>query len=318
MAKVTIETISRFTGLSRGTISRALNDRPDISKATKDRVLAACKQLEYVPSHAARALATGRNFTFAILGGELTCALTARIVQGALTRAGELGYAVHLLPPTLGDGLSVALQGLPERLDGTIVLAESLSLEGSLAQLASRPMVGLHAVAPNVDRIAPDEMESGRLAARHAARGGGPVVYLHRADRDPRHLRLDGFREGCEENDTPCRIVTLESEARNSAPPEGLADAKAVCATDDETALQAMIWLAGMGRVAGRDVRVVGQGNSPCAAEISPGLTSVDWCGEEIGSRLAELLVRRIQGDRMDSAVQTLVAPKLVVRESAS
>ena len=54
MRKVTIEDISRDTGLSRGTVSRALNDRPDISTRTKQRVLETCRKLNYVPSFAAR------------------------------------------------------------------------------------------------------------------------------------------------------------------------------------------------------------------------------------------------------------------------
>ncbi len=67
MARITIEDISRQTGLSRGTVSRALNDRPDISRQTKQRVLEACRKLNYLPSHAARSLATGRSFAVAVL-----------------------------------------------------------------------------------------------------------------------------------------------------------------------------------------------------------------------------------------------------------
>ena len=71
MGKVTIEDISRSTGLSRGTVSRALNDRPDISAQTKQRVLEACLRLKYVPSHAARSLATGRRYAVAVLVDDL-------------------------------------------------------------------------------------------------------------------------------------------------------------------------------------------------------------------------------------------------------
>ena len=71
MPKVTIDDISRETGLSRGTISRALNDRSDISDATKQRVMAACAKLHYTPSFAARSLATGRNLALAAVMGPL-------------------------------------------------------------------------------------------------------------------------------------------------------------------------------------------------------------------------------------------------------
>ncbi|RMF85876.1 MAG: LacI family transcriptional regulator, partial [Planctomycetota bacterium] len=86
MGKVTIEDISRETGLSRGTVSRALNDRPDISAKTKRRVLEACRKLNYVPSYAARSLATGRRYAIAVIINSLTDPYDAEFARGVIAQ----------------------------------------------------------------------------------------------------------------------------------------------------------------------------------------------------------------------------------------
>jgi DNA-binding LacI/PurR family transcriptional regulator len=97
MHKVTIEDISRDTGLSRGTVSRALNDRPDISPKTKQIVLESCRKLNYVPSHAARSLATGRNYAVAALVDNLESPFSAGFLRGAIDHARQAHYVVHVV-----------------------------------------------------------------------------------------------------------------------------------------------------------------------------------------------------------------------------
>ena len=59
--KPTIEDIARLAGVSRGTVSRVLNHRPDVDRQTRARVLRVIEEQGYVPSLTAAGLAGGRN-----------------------------------------------------------------------------------------------------------------------------------------------------------------------------------------------------------------------------------------------------------------
>ena len=59
--KITIRELARRSGVSVGTVSRALNGYPDVRDETRERVLALAEELEYTPDAAARRLVTRRS-----------------------------------------------------------------------------------------------------------------------------------------------------------------------------------------------------------------------------------------------------------------
>ncbi len=326
MAKVTIEDISRSTGLSRGTVSRALNDRPDISETTKQRVLEACRKLNYVPSHAARSLATGRNFAIAVIVDQSWPAQSAALVRGVVRKAAQIGYVVQLvdLDNAAGAELPDALQ--TDRIDGVLITsAMPPAALGHLRDLlGARPLVaccsGLQGEA-HVDCILPDEREAGRLLARHLLNvEGRALCYLHRPDRPDLEERLEGFREICGERGVDARERILVTSGTDSDLPrlrDALANARAVGACDDLLAWQAAGWLGRLERVVGRDVALAGQGNTPLCLQVSPQLTSVDLAGEEIGRRAMETLAQRISDARQDTPATIRITPTIVPRASS-
>ncbi|MFO0840479.1 MAG: LacI family DNA-binding transcriptional regulator [Phycisphaerae bacterium] len=325
MAKVTIEDISRQTGLSRGTVSRALNDRHDISQATKQRVLEACRKLNYVPSHAARSLATGRSFAVAVIADLTGLTSCVELLRGVVRKASQINYAVHLVDSAAIQGGSDGLQ--IDRIDGALV-AGTLSDEAFTrfrASLGNRPLVATR-VPPQTDGVdvfEPDQAESGRLVARHLVSiDSKAIAYLHRASGGPEtDQRLAGFRAACSEKgiDAASVTVTVENPAADSpAVIAAIKTAVAIGATDDWLALRAAWLCEREGRRVGCDVALAGQGNESFAAELTPALTSVDFCSEEIGRRAMETLIQRVIEARQDAPTTVRVTPKLVARASSS
>ena len=322
MSKVTIEDISRRTGLSRGTVSRALNDRPDISHQTKQRVLEACSELNYVPSLAARSLATGRCYAVAVVVDDLRSAFAGSYVRGVLARAARDNYAVHV--SELGADAKTAVDRLcrvaSERVD-SVILATPLSTEltRQLAEsLETRPIVGaVGAESPTFDTYTPDFVEAGRLAGRHILREGATdVLYLHEGAGERDSECVAGFQEVCRQMHIAPEAVTMKVSAedpnRLAAARERLREVRAVGTTNDFLALEVMLAARELGRV----VAVIGLGNEPFGVRISRGLTTIDLCGEEIGRRAMETSIQRITKTRQDTAQHTRVPPVLIVRGS--
>ncbi len=322
MPKVTIEDISRDTGLSRGTVSRALNDRPDISAKTKQRVLASCRKLNYVPSHAARSLATGRNYAVAVLVDDLRSAFSAMFLRGVINQAAGSGYAAHVLE-TGPDPQPDRLRSFsPERVDGVL---NAVPLKASLASqlhqtIESRVLMScwpLEGVACDV--LTPDQTEAGRMVTRFLVRGGSrQILFVHRATCKASAERLGGFQEICRERgiDPDTATATISDlDGLDQLSPQ-LEQVDAVIAADDFLAVSIMLLCVRLGRRPGEDLAIIGHGNEPLACEIRPTLTSVDFNGEEIGRRAVETVLQRLGQKRMGAPQRIRIAPSLVQRAS--
>jgi len=330
MAKVTIEDIVRATRLSRGTVSRALNDKPDISPQTRQFVLDTCQRLKFVPNQAARSLATGRNYAVAVVLDDLRSAFTTAVLRGVLARAQRERYAVQVAelddqPRAVAD----RLQALgAERIDCALIVAPL----GSSGVKAVRDALNVRALAScwplggiSCDVLTPDQAESGRLVARHLLRDGrGDILYVHAPGSPGASERLEGFREIARKHgvDLDAAIVRLPADAepgtaRLAPVLPHLERVRAIAAGDDFLAVDLMLLCLQSGRVPGRDVAILGQGNEHVGARIWPRLSTVDFSGEEIGRRAAETLFQRLGETRLDAPQTVKVAPQLIRRESA-
>lgn len=306
MRKVTIEDISRETGLSRGTVSRALNNRPDISVETRQRVLEACTKLRYVPSHAARTLATGRNLTLAVFIDDLSSSLSASILRGVLGTTGPRGYFVHLVE--LNDRVPAVerIQQVPaERVDAALLVTslESGAFDVLKTMLEHRPLGLTAPVAGSVaDVFEPDYREAGRVAGRLLLeRGARRIGYLERGS-----AGIDDRRRGVREilADSGASVQAVDVSRGMSSEELGGFDALVL----DETPL---VFAASAAARNGVLPAMVGFGRMGWGAAFQSSLTIIDYAGEEIGRRLSHALLQRIEGDRDSAPQHVRVAPRI-------
>lgn len=329
MQKVTIEDISRQTGLSRGTVSRALNDRPDISAQTKQRVLEACSKLNYIPSHAARSLATGRNYTVAALVGDLQSAYAGALLRGILERAAQDHYVVHVMEAGRTGGIGAKLQTLPAtRLDGALIAVPLTvdSLELLRGMLGHRPFVSCLAQPQSpCDVLAPDFTEAGRIAARHLiTKGYRDICFFHPADDPTSTQQKAGFLEVCGQNGITGSDLSVaidgapdaDSALRMIGP--RLQRCRGIAASHDLLAIGLMLLCHRQSRSPGQDVAIIGYGNEPAGRHTWPRLTTIDVDAEDIGRRAMETVLQRVTESRFDAPQTTLAAPRLIERESTN
>lgn len=324
MAKVTIEDISQATGLSRGTVSRALNNRPDISSATKQRVLEACIKLNYIPSYAARSLATGRTYAIAAVLSELTSPFALSVVRGLNSRAESERYMVNLVevgfsPGTVRERL---IQISPERVDGLVLISSVADIEstplGEGKVVVSCWPVG----AVQADVFTPDLVEVGRLAGRLLARAAGAVgVFLGGVAQDRHEQVRGGIAEAAARHGfAPLWVSLAPDTAREhfDRARDVLSRCSAAFVDSDLLAAKLSLYAARLGREVGKDLALISSGNTAIAQGLDPALTSIDWSGEEIGRRAMETILQRVSEQRFDSPQTTLIAPFLIERESSA
>src|SRR5260370_6604902 len=91
---VTLKDIARDLGVSVITVSKALRDHSDISQETKARVLKRCKEMNYRPNLAARALVTGRTNLLGFVVPDLLQSFFSEIVRGVSSALQGTGYTL--------------------------------------------------------------------------------------------------------------------------------------------------------------------------------------------------------------------------------
>lgn len=174
--------VARVAGVSHQTVSRVLNDHPNVRPDTRERVLAAIRELDYRPNSAARALVTRRSQTLGVVsfGGALYG--PASTLDGIEQAARNAGYFVSVATLRSLDGRS--MQEAVDRLldqgvEGVVVIAPQVSAVGALAKVSAG--VPIVAVGPSsqarVPIVAVDNRAGAEAATRHLLDLGHPTVH---------------------------------------------------------------------------------------------------------------------------------------------
>jgi DNA-binding LacI/PurR family transcriptional regulator len=320
--------VARLAGVSHQTVSRVLNDHPNVSPRTRAGVLAAIRDLGYRPNAAARTLVTGRTNTLGVISFDTTLYGPASMLYG-IERAAHPGYSVAIasLPALDRRSLVEAVERfLGQAVEGIIVIAPENTAVAALHGLAADvPLVavgcGTRAPLPSV---AIDNRAGAARATRHLLDLGHETVY-HVAGPDSwldAQQRVEGWREALQAAgaDEP-ELLRGDWSARSgyeighrlAAVPE----ATAVLCANDPMALGLLRAFAERGRQVPADVSVVGFDDVPEAAFFLPPLTTVRQDFGELGRRALHLLIDQISGERPFEP-SLPIAPDLVVRASTA
>jgi len=179
-----IQTIAQEAGLSKATVSRALRDHPDISTATKERVLAIAERQGYEPNHIAKALSTKRTQTIGVILPHIRYTFFAEILHGIEGVFSEAGYNILLASSheSASKELAMIREFAAKQVDGLLISVSAETLDAERFDLIDRKKI------PYVffDRLAPTSR-----ACQIS------VNYSQLYDQKIQHLVEMGFRDVC-------------------------------------------------------------------------------------------------------------------------
>ncbi len=336
-AKVTSKQVAERAGVSQTTVSFVLNrnENAGISGETRQRVLDAVRELNYVPDVSARALAKGRSSNIAlILGKPHRQIFIDEYVPTILTGLNEVmqahGYRilVQLLDEaTESDIFTRLIRG--KEVAGAIINLTSDStreVEQLLPYVRARfPLVTLDAVHPEIPSVRVDKLEGTRQIVQHlVSLGHRRIACITYAPPDRRHVseRLDTYRAvlseaGIAYDEALVQIGAYDPETGYQAMKSLLASAQftALYAMNDVMAFGAITALHEAGLRVPQDVAVVGFDDIRLARYAVPPLTTVHEPDIEHGRRAGELLIDLINGVEPPEK-HVRLATRLVVRQS--
>ncbi len=321
--------VGRLAGVSHQTVSRVINGSPHVRPETRQRVIAAMRELDYRPNPMARALVTGRSNTIGVVSFDTTLYGPASTLFGIERAAHEAGYFIIVASLEALDRESVieAIDRLRlHGVDGILVITPQVDAVDALLHVP--PDIPLVAVEAGPEDVVPvvalDQFAGAVAATEHLLELGHETVW-HVAGPSgwfEAHKRLDGWRSTLERAGVEIREPLIGDWSARAGYDLGRRlgrepTATAIFVANDQMALGTLRALHEAGREIPGDVSVVGFDDIPEAPYFTPPLTTVRQDFNEIGSRGVRLLLATMEsGERL--APGPAVEPELVVRASTA
>jgi LacI family transcriptional regulator len=343
-APATLRDVAERAGVSMATVSRVLADNYPVAQRTRQRVLRAIRELDYVANTHARALRGRGTPTVAFVLNDVRGASFAQVAHGVEEEAARRGR-ICLICTTQGDPvreLSV-VRTMREQGAGAVILiggvvddaayreqmtaiAHSLDASGSRLVLCGRPPLGPGTPATCVEY----DNEGGAYAvvSRLLAQGHRRILFL---GSDPKGSttsagRLAGYRRALADFDTPFDDALVQpSDFGRAEAYERLRERlragrtfTAVFAATDTVAAGALAALTDAGLGVPGDVSLVGYDDVDPATDLRPQLTTVHVPYEELGRTAVRLALGLRDGEVSSAEQHTMLGTHVVVRDSTA
>jgi len=334
----TIKQVAAIARVSTQTVSRVINDRPDVAPDTRERVKQVIAELDYQPSALARSLIQQRSYTLGVVTAGLKFIGPSRTLNGITSAAEKAGYSLLLkeLPHfNTNDIIPIFNELLSHHVDGIIWAAPeignnrewvsnfSFELNVPIVYLTMQPREG-------ISIISMDNYLGGQLALNHLLEQGyqhighiaGPMDWWesqqrYKAWKDTlqkagRKVGEDHWVEG---NWSSASGYEVARQLFQKYP-----DMDAIFSANDQMALGALKVIHEKGWHVPQDIGIVGFDNIPESEQFWPALTTVHHDQQHIGISAVNEIIRIIklwQNNENPDYKKIVLTPNIVIRDSS-
>ena len=336
MAKkqATIQDIALALNITASTVSRALNDHPKISSATKEMVWSTAKKLNYQPNHIAASLRKGKANTIGMIVPRINRHFFSNVITGVESVLNPAGF--NLIICQSDESYQKEKENIKTLITSRVAgILVSLSIETKEYKHLEKvkhnhiPLVLFDRITDdlNVSKVDNDDEYGSYELTKHLLDQGYRTFLWMGGPRNSNiyRNRYNGYKKALKEfkiNDnqfecfegTPILDVA-EQFMQEYLQKKTLPDV--IFAASDYMAMGVIQALTSNGIKVPEDVAVAGYSNEPFASLTSPKLTTVEQFSEEIGRSAAKLLLEEIESE--DETIiprKTTLKPRLIVRES--
>ncbi len=327
MPQTTIVDIAAASGVSVATVSRILNNKPDVAEATRERVLRVMDEIGFAPQSAWRQIRSGRTGIIAVHRPEVFNPPAYRLVLAAALGVEDAGYSINILTRPLNDAELLAI--FRSRQADAVILLEIQTTDRRPEILRDHgyPFVMIGHRTDNTGLSFADvDIEHGiGLAMDHLVALGHRRIGFLTTDPVVDHKVYAFATWALRSYQEACARAGLEAMTAMAGPMNDAMAAAAARLLDEHPDLSAVIApqqqsVIGVLRVCyergiriPHDLSIVAVLSDPLSELATPPLTTITFPADEMGRVAAELLI-----DRLDLGIlaprQVFVRPELTVR----
>ncbi len=328
--RVTIIDVAEEAGVSKQTVSRVINDRPDVADDTRGRIKAVIKRLGYRPDPIARSM-RGSTHTLGCITPNLSDYNFSSIVQAAQAEARNNGF--FLLTGSAQsevDVLPLLNEIVNRRVDGLLVINPRddnryLHFLPLLKQGIPIVYIKNTPIDEVVSAVSLDDQTGGYLATRYLIRLGHTKIAAIQGllNEECTKDRMAGYQMAYREAGLQISSDLLVSgdwsaPSGNRAIKDLLAQGNvfsAVFAQNDRMAVGAIQALREAGLSVPQDISVIGYDDIPLSSFFDPPMTTIRQPIEAFGRIGAQILIEALNNPAFEARIERLV-PELIIRKT--
>ncbi|ACL71047.1 LacI family DNA-binding transcriptional regulator [Halothermothrix orenii] len=333
---VTIKDIARAAGVSKTTVSRALNNKGRISPETREKILKIAAKMNYRHNKIATSLRSNKSMVIGLIfPGFMAGHFYSEIFHGIEAYCTEKGFGVLI---GCSDGLAQKeeeiIKLLQERRVDGIIIAPTHGVDLDYYHQFKKeklPFIFIDKYIPGIeaDRIVVDNKKGAYLAVTHLIERGHKKIALLSGPEYPCTTiegRLEGYLKALEDNGLTYRkIIKTDKNVYNQresgykATKEFIKDndgVTAIFAINDSVAIGAMRAIREAGLRVPQDMAIVGFNDDDISLYIENSLTTISVPKYKLGEKAAQLILERIEGQADTGQRIITLEPDLVVRDT--
>lgn len=330
---MTIGQIAEMAGVSKATVSRVLNNKPDVNPETRDKIMSIIEQNKFTPNAFAKAMSSNKSNTIGlIIPYEAEYIFSnpfyVEVLRGISTLVNEYGYYLNICYPKDHNYVDYYIQ---KRVDGFVLMSPGSKHANIINDLmdAHAPFIATSSIPEYEDKIVSidvDNFKAGYTLTDYLlGLGHKHIAYIGKTTLTSSINRLKGFRSALSDNKVSFDEALIRT-AEHATIKEGyemttdLLNQKepptAIFLSSDIMALGALNAARDLGMSVPKDISIVGFDDIPIAQYLSPSLTTIYQPAYEKGYKAAEVFVNFLSsGTQMTSQI---LDTKLVVRNSTA
>ena len=334
-SKATLKQIAKELGVSVSTVSKALNDSPEISEPTKIRVQEYAKLKNYKPNVIGLNLKNRSTRTIGVIIPNILNSFFAKVFTGIEKVADEKGYKV--ITCISNESLEKEISALEMLSNGTIdgfILsisqeAQKLQQFGHFKSIINEgtPIVMFDRTADevNCDKVVVDDLDSAINATEHLIKTGCKKIALFSSinNLSVGKLRVDAYKIALENAglkvDDKLIVLSETAEDFDSITNDFFDKNKvdAVFAVDEHASSMAMKMAIKRGMKIPEELSVIGFADGVWSRRMTPSLSTVSQHGPEIGEEAVKMLIEKLESKEENySHKTTVIKTELRQRES--
>lgn len=330
--KITIDEIAKIAGVSTTTISRVLNNKPDVSPETREKILTIISEYDFMPNAFAKAISLQKSHSIGLLIPHeanyiFSNPFYVEVMRGVSTEIDRLGYFLFICYPHEQNYLDIFKQ---KRVDGFILLSPGSFHRGIIDSLISLevPFVSTSKVPEEKSLIYVDvdNFLGATLVMEHLiGLGHQRIAFVGKPTLVSSVDRLNGYTATLNKYQIPIddSLIKIAEEASIQGGSNVMNEflklenpPTAVLLVNDMLAIGAIRAIQARSGVVPDDMSIVGFDDVPLAENIFPSLTTVRQPAFEKGRRAASMLVHYLEDKK--KLKSQILGIELIIRNSTS